>query len=177
MKNQFIAISVLMASIGAANMASAACDAAFQEASVSGTVDTLNVSQSLQVGTIDMRLTSVKKDKVLFDQRGAIVGQVVGMVPGEGPLTVFLDHDITFANGVEIETSGDTATVYGDPTTQLDVPVMEVIDNFWGSKIFRKATGEIVAQGTLNILQGYTPAGDPILRNEFELSGTLCLKD
>ena len=171
MKNKNLAVSVAILSMVATNVMALECPKNFLEVIVTGEVNTQNLNPYVQVGTIDMQLTSVKNGKVLFDQLGAIVGQITGIDESEYPPVVILDHDITFADGVEIETNGDRATAYGDPTTEVDVPVVEVISNFWGSKTFRKATGEITAVGTLN-----TTGGEK-LYNHFELDGSLCIKD
>ncbi len=98
-----------------------------------------------------------------------MVGEITGFGfdTAVGLPFALLDHDITFAKDVEIETNGDRATIYGDPAGS-DVPVVEVISNFWGSKTFKNATGEIIATGFLNI--------GGVGRNEFDLSGSLCIK-
>ena len=171
MKNPFLGATAMAASLAATNIAVAQCDKNFQEVTVTGTVDTLVVSQFVQAGTIDLQLESVKTNKVLFDERGAVVGQITNVDPTNFPIIVTLDHDITFDDRVKIETTGDQATVWGDPNSQLYVPVVETLSNFSGTKNFRKATGEIRATGFLNV-----PKFDG-LHNEFELSGSLCIKD
>lgn len=172
MKKSILAVSIAILTMTTTNVIAGDCPKNFQEVTVSGEVNTQNINEYVQVGTINMQLTSVKKDKVLFDQSGAVVGQITGFVEGAYPPVVLLDHDITFADGIEIETSGDRATIYGDPSTEVNVKVDEVIDNFWGTKIFKKATGKILATGLLNT---FDESGN--LHNYFELSGSLCIRD
>ena len=173
-------VSVAFLSIFAINVMANECPKNFQEVTVTGTVNTQNVTADMQVGTIDMQLTYVKNSKLLFDQLGAVVGQITdqGIDPLTGLPFAYLDHDITFANKVEIETNGDIATIYGDPTTGAPVPVVEVINNLQGTKIFKKATGEIIATGQLNSNVEYNSnTNEFISYNYFELSGSLCIKD
>ncbi len=175
MKNRLLVLSLAVASMTATNLMAAECEKDSQEVWVSGSVDTVNISSEVQVGTIELQLTSVTKNKVIFNERGAIVGQITAIIPSPlpNPPTIILDHDIYFNDGVTIETSGDQAIALGNPLEETDIPVSEVISNFWGTKIFKKATGEINAVGTLNA----TGQTDGLLHNIFDLSGSLCLKD
>ena len=180
MSKKNLAVSVAFLSIFATNVMANECPKNFQEVTVTGTVNTQNVTADMQVGTIHMQLTSVKKGKLLFDQPGAVVGQITaqGIDPETGLPFAYLDHDITFADGVEIETNGDLATIYGDPTTGSPVPVVEIIKNFQGTKTFKKATGTIVATGYLNNTVEYNSnTGEYSSYNSFVLSGSLCIKD
>jgi hypothetical protein len=179
MSKKKLAVSVAFLSIFTTNVMANECPKNFQEATVTGTVNTQNVTADMQVGTIHMQLTSVKKGKLLFDQLGAVVGQITdqGIDPLTGLPFAYLDHDITFAGKVEIETNGDLATIYGDPTTGSPVPVVEVINNFQGTKTFNKATGAIIATGQLNSSFESDGNGGYSTYNSFLLSGSLCIKD
>ena len=179
MSKKNIAVLGALLSIFATNVMAGECPKNFHKVDVTGTVNTQNVTADMQVGTIDMQLTSAKKGKVVFDQTGALVGHItsLGIDPGTGLPVARLDHDITFAKKVEIKTSGDHATIYGNPTTGSPVDVVEVIDNFQGTKIFKKATGEIIATGYLNSNVEYSSnTGEYISYNYFLLSGSLCIK-
>jgi hypothetical protein len=142
MTNRNLAVSVAFLSMFTTNVLADECRKNFQEVTVTGTVNTQNITADMQVGTIDMQLTS-KEGKVLFDELGAVVGQITdqGFDPEIGLPFAYLDHDITFADKSEIETNGDFATIYGDPTSGMPVPAVEVINNFQGAKTFKKATG------------------------------------
>jgi hypothetical protein len=177
MSKKKLAVSVAFLSIFATNVMANECPKNFQEVIVTGTVNTQNIPAGMQVGTIDMQLTSVKKDKLLFDQVGAIVGQITSIDASGFPILTTLDHEITFADNVEIETNGDTATVYGDPNAGEPVDVVEVINNFHGTKNFKNATGTIIATGQLN--SSFEPDGNGgySTYNSFLLSGSLCIKD
>ena len=174
-----LAVSAAFLSIFATNIMANECPKKFQEVTVTGSVNTQNVTADMQVGTIDMQLTSVKKGKLLFDQLGAVVGQITnqGFDPEIGLPFAYLDHDITFADKVEIETNGDLATIYGDPTTG-PANVVEVINNFQGTKTFKNATGTIIATGQLNSsVEQNSNTGEFSSYNYFVLSGSLCIKD
>ena len=180
MSKKNLAIPAAFLSIFATSVMANECPKTFQEVTVTGTVNTQNVTADMQVGTIDMQLTSVKNGKLLFDQLGAVVGQITdqGIDPETWLPFAHLDHDITFADRAEIETNGDLATIYGDPTSGSPVPVVEVINNFQGTKTFKKATGAIIASGYLNSAVEYnTNTGGYSSYNSFVLSGSLCIKD
>ncbi len=168
-----VAASLAILAMTATGVNADVCEKHQKQVSVSGSVETQSYAPTLQAGSIDMQLTTTKthgEEKVIFDKSGVIAGELTGVIfdPVLGLPVATLDHDINFANGFEIETSGDLATIYGDPFG-ADVPVSEVIHTFTGSKVFNNATGEITATGFLNI--GGTG------RNEFALSGSLCIDD
>ena len=180
MTNKKLAVSMAFSSIFVTNAMAGQCEKNFQEVKVTGTVNTRNVTSAMQVGTIDMQLTSVKKGKVLFDKVGAVVGQITsqGIDGSTGLPFATLDHHITFEHRVEIKTTGDVATIYGDPTTGEPVYVEEVLSNFEGTKTFKNATGELTATGFLNSSVDYNiETGEYSSSNFFELSGHLCIKD
>lgn len=161
-----------------ANLFAAECEKGFQKAHVDGAVNTItpidNTGQPLplQIGTIDLLLTKESNGKALFDQRGVVVGQIAGAhFTGAFPV-VYLNHNITFEKDNQIETSGDRAEVYGDPfaVTKEGTPVVETLGDFWGTKFFKKATGEMIAQGTINRL-----GEDGLIHNDFALDGWFCI--
>lgn len=170
MKITFLASSVFMLSIAAGNAMGSACPNGYTETSVSGSVSTINVGaneegQQQQFGTIKMQLTNTNKSgKVLFDESGTVVGTTLE----ETPTGSILSHIITFADGSTIETVGDEATIVGG-TSACSFIVEEVISNFWGTQEFKRATGEIWADGEVS----FPP--DCENQNTFELSGTVCL--
>ncbi len=180
MTNKNLVVSIAFLTVFVTNAMAGQCEKNFQEVTVTGMVNTRNVTPVIQVGTIDMQLTSVKKGKVLFDQVGAVVGQITsqGIDGSTGLPFATLDHDITFEHHVEIKTTGDVATIYGDPTTGEPVYVEEVLSNFEGTKTFKNATGEIIAAGFLNASIDFnSETGEYSSSNVFELSGYLCIKD
>ena len=80
-----------------------------------------------------------------------------------------LDHNIIFTDGSRIETDGDVAQIVGVIDPICSFHVVETISNFWGTKKFKKASGEITALGTISFCDGENG-------NHFDLSGTVCLK-
>jgi hypothetical protein len=164
MKN--LAASVAILSMVATNVMANECQKNFQATEVTGTVSTSSLGETMQSGTIDLQLTSIKKGKVLFDDHGAIVGRIT--VPTDEFGLTILDHNMIFDGGSTIETSGDIAQIVGLPDEFLNFPVEEIISNFWGTKTFKRATGTINASGTVNPYTGL---------NDFILSGTVCIRD
>ena len=135
------------------------------ETTVTGTVDTINVSQSIQVGTIHLQLSNANGE-VVFEEDGGVIGRITSQDMSTGIST--LDHNIIFTDGSRIETDGDVAQILSVPPT-CSFEVMETISNFWGTKEFKKASGEITAIGTISFCEGANG-------NHFDLSGTVCLK-
>jgi hypothetical protein len=91
-----------------------------------------------------------------FDQNGNIIAT--------------LSHTIAFEDGSVIETSGDQAFLNPAPDYNYCVfeHVEEIISNFWGTKTFKRATGEIIATGSIY-------GEDCGNKNGFTLTGTVCL--
>jgi len=174
MKMTFLVSSMAILSMTAINAMGAACPNGYTETSVSGSVSTMNIGpnnqgQQQQVGTIEMQLTKTNKSgKVAFDQHGTIFGIVTDETVGiyGGPVSI-LSHTITFEDDSSIETVGDEAAITS-AISQCSFVVAEVISNFWGTQTFKRATGEIRADGSISV-----PPCDN--QNTFELSGTVCL--
>ena len=174
MKNIVLASSMAIITMAAGNAMGAACPSGYTETSVSGSVSTMNIGennqgQQQQFGTIEMRLTKTNNSgKVAFDQHGTIFGTVTDeTVDMYGRPVSILSHTITFEDDSSIETVGDEATITG-AISQCSFVVEEVISNFWGTQTFKRATGEIRADGSISV-----PPCDN--QNTFELSGTVCL--
>ena len=166
MKKTLIASSMALLTITAVNAMGADCPNGYTETYVSGSVSTINISATEQFGNIEMQLTSTNKSgKVLFDESGTIHGEITDQsVQGIS----ILSHTISFEDGSTIETMGDVATVTGI-ISECAFVVEEVISNFWGTQTFKRATGEIRADGSISFPPYCTN------ENEFVLSGTVCL--
>jgi len=136
-----------------------------KEAEVTGTIDTINVSQSIQVGTIHLILSDADDGEVVFDEKGGIIGRITSQ---EG-LKSTLDHHIFLADGSGIETTDDEAQIIGDDGTGCSFAVTETITKLWGTKKFKRASGTIYATGTISFCEGANG-------NHFTLQGTVCLK-
>jgi hypothetical protein len=166
MKKTFLASSMAILTMTAVNAMGAGCPSGYSEASVSGSVSTMNISATQQFGSIDMQLTKNGNSKVLFDESGDILGTITDQ--SDDGLVTTLSHTITFDDGSTIETMGDKATVQY-PTSECSFVVEEIISNFWGTQTFKRATGEIRADGSISF-PDYCEN-----QNTFELSGTVCL--
>ena len=163
-KNIFTVLIVIMTMFTTDVFANNECKS---EATVTGTVDTINVSQSVQVGTIHLILSDDKGE--VFNEKGGIIGRITSQSTNDYgvPIAATLDHDIIFANG-RIDTSGDKAqlTLAED---YCSFYVTETISDLWGTRFFKRASGEITAIGTISTCDGANG-------NHFDLSGTVCLK-
>lgn len=152
--------------ISSQSFAAGVCPNNYKETSVSGYVQTANISETLQIGTVQLTLLRLQNQKVEFDQLGAIVGTVTDS--SEGGAITYLDHSLFFGNGTKIQTEADVAQIIGI-NSECSFDVLETITNFTGTKDLQGATGSIIATGTVN----FPPCGN---QNSFTLSGTVCLK-
>jgi hypothetical protein len=167
MKKTFLASSMAILTMTAINAMGAGCPSGYTEASVSGSVSTMNISATQQFGSIDMQLTKNGNSKVLFDESGDLIGTVTAQ-SDDGSVTT-LSHTITFDDGSTIETMGDKSTIEAITSDYYcSFLVKEIINNFWGTQTFKRATGEIRADGSIS----FEPCEN---QNTFELSGTVCL--
>ena len=164
-KNVFY-VSIAIMSIFATDVI-ADDDTCKSPATVSGSIDTINISQTIQVGTIHLQLISEKNGKVVFEEEGGIIGRVTSINTDAYPITSTLNHHAVFADGSTIATNGDQAEMY--PTSECSFNVTEIISNLWGTKVFKRASGEITAMGTVSFCEGANG-------NTFNLSGRVCLK-
>lgn len=174
MKKTILVISMAFVALTTVNAMASSCPGGYTETDVSGTVSTINVGpnqegQQQQLGTIEMRLTSTnKRGKILFDESGTVFGTETERTETGS----ILSHVIRFDDGSTIETMGDEATILYPTSACPSFVVEEVISNFWGTQAFKRATGEIWAEGSISF-----PSSDPGCenKNEFSLSGTVCL--
>jgi hypothetical protein len=68
---------------------------------------------------------------------------------------------------------GDVATIKYPTSYCPSFAVEEVISNFWGTQAFKRATGEIWADGSISFPKESDPNCEN--KNEFTLTGTVCL--
>jgi len=161
-KNYFTVLIITMTIFTTEVFASDECKL---ETTVTGTVDTVNVSQSIQVGTIHLQLSNANGE-VVFEEDGGVIGRITSQNTSGGST---LDHNIIFTDGSRIETDGDVAQIVGVNDPACSFSVVETISNFWGTKKFKQSSGEITAIGTISFCDGANG-------NHFDLSGTVCLK-
>ena len=154
---------------------------------MSGTVNTINVTEQLQYGIIDITIT--KAGREFYSNKGVIIGQVTTDPPlvfqneqGQLVQQSSIDHMIFFADGVKMETEGDVGTIIlFDPLnpTPLNVDengkpcaflASELITKAWGNKKLKKLSNDqhdVIAEGSVSFCSFDN-------HNEFELSGTVC---
>ena len=168
-------VSIVMMSIFATDVF-ASNDECKTEVNVAGTIETTNVSQTIQVGTIRLILSD-DKDKVVFDKKGGIIGRITSQSQDEttGLPKSTLDHHIIFTDGSRIETNGDIAELKWPPIAfdangePCAFNVTETVSDIWGTKTFKRASGTITATGTISFCEGANG-------NRFILDGKVCLK-
>ncbi|WP_016957039.1 hypothetical protein [Catenovulum agarivorans] len=159
---------------------------------ISGNIQTKNISETEQEGTILLNLYKVKgfKKKKVASTNGSISGQITN----QNGFSITLNHNITLENGLgEVYTHNDQAYVTGvtefakddsgklllDPSTNLPTPcgftVIEQIMDISGSTgLFKNATGKLTAFGTINMCpQNIQNAVD----NQFSITGYTCLEN
>ena len=136
--------------------------------SVSGFVNSVNVGQSVQVGTIQLELMNSDSETTTFNG-GLVVGRITSLnaTPGSTRATATLDHQIVFEEGSTIQTEGDSGSLTASTDCSFDV--IETINNIWGTKEFKKASGTVTATGTVSYCTGANG-------NTFIFSGTVCLQ-
>lgn len=162
MKNFLVGGLVVLCGV---HMGMAQAEDCKQTAMVTGSVSTTNISETIQIGTVQIKLES-DKGKPVFDEFGGIVGRIVSADPTTG--TSILNHSMFFQDGTRVETQGDVAQVQW-PLSTCSFSVVETITNYQGSGEFEGMTGAITATGTVSV----PPC---INKNTFEISGTVCLK-
>ncbi|NOQ76543.1 MAG: hypothetical protein GQ475_01870 [Methylococcaceae bacterium] len=133
---------------------------------VVGTVDTKNISPIIQAGQVTLELTAADGTVDPYTIVGAIIGRVTSQ--GAYGLPATLNHNMIFEGGEVIETTDDLV-ISLDLQTECSFAVTEEITDIWGTEQFKKASGNITAEGTVNLCDGDN-------HNHFDLEGTICLK-
>ena len=142
------------------------------KASLSGRVTTVNTSPTRQAGQICLTLTDAK-GKEVYDQCGAIIGNVVSSDPQTG--RSILNHTVMLSKNAAFTTQNDVAQIIGvAAVNQSGVPcafnVVEKITKVdWSSGIVAAGAVDINARGTISSC----PTNN---MNNFALSGEVCLK-
>lgn len=154
---------------------------------VEGTVETTNVSDTVQIGTIHLVLRNQSTGDIEFNEEGSLVGNITGT---DGIPTTILTHTAKFSPGNRFTTRGDVAIVTGvekfvsekNGDLILDgngypIPcsfsIRETITDLRkGSEFFAKA--KRVEQNI--IAEGYVSKCPDESQNWFELSGKFCKK-
>ena len=152
-------------------IADGTCSPPLTPHTVVGSIATTNVGQSVQVGTIYIKLFSEGDDPEsavpVFEEDGGIVGRIDSINTDVYPITATLNHHIVTTNGGTIDTNGDQAMM--TPLSDCYFQVSEIISNLQGTKEFKKVSGEVFAEGTVSFCEGANG-------NNFELSGTVCFQ-
>lgn len=138
---------------------------------VEGKVDTINVPETTQIGTIELLLLD-EEDNEAF--RGT--GDLIGTITGGNLFLAYLSHTANFGEGDLFTTSDDEARVTGvrkllKDGTPCSFFIQEKITKIvQGSGFFTNATEvEVHADGYVS-----TCIADGENENEFELTGYLC---
>lgn len=142
------------------------------KANLSGRVTTVNISPTRQAGQICLTLTNAH-GKEVYDQCGAIIGNVVSTDPQTG--TSILNHTVVLSRTEAFTTLNDAAQITGVVAVdESGVPcayrVVEKISKInWSSSIVDTGTVDITARGTVSACSSNN-------MNNFALSGEVCLQ-
>jgi hypothetical protein len=143
--------------------------------SVEGDTNTRNITPTLQIGDISLRLSDESGIEVL-NESGPLIGNITG---SEGIGTVLLSHRASFPFGDIFVTKNDKA-VLAAPYVRAALP-----DGVTACSFFMKETISEIANGkglfsnviSVNILaEGYISNCPDENRNEFTLSGNICVE-
>ena len=141
---------------------------------VEGKVKTVNVSETTQIGSIDILLLDEYGNEA-FRETGGLIGNITGR---GGFLTTYLSHSAEFSDKSTFVTSDDKAAVTGprkqaeNGTTYCSFFIHEEITNIvQGSGFFANVNSAAIHA------DGYISAciADGENENEFELTGELCV--
>lgn len=133
--------------------------------SVAGSVTMQNVTQSTQIGNIDL-IVSNEQD-VVFEDAGTLIGNITD--PDTYP--IILSHVAKFSKGNHFVTNGDQA--YLIPTNiPCKFQAYEQITEIAGGTKFFKDVTDVYIQA--NGYVSYCPDDN---MNEFELSGSVCFEE
>jgi hypothetical protein len=147
---------------------------------VEGKVDTINVSPTEQVGTIELVLLDAD-DNVAFGDSGENPAFLRGAFDGGTPFSPTLAHTAIFLDGSSMQTAGDTVRIdFANPRKfdsqgqPCSFDVTENITKSQGTGFFQDVTSiDITATGYISACVEDGPLPDEN-ENEFELSGKLC---
>jgi len=143
----------------------------------SGSVSTVNITSTLQVGNISLTLSD--SGSPVFSETGSLVGNITG---ADGFFTMYLSHKARFPQGDSFVTNDDEAVPdfqsTGNPVRGVDENgnacsywIRETIsDIVKGTRLFKNVTSVNV------IADGYISSCPNENVNSFDLSGELCVE-
>ena len=112
-----------------------------------GVVHTTSLSQTAQLGTIDLVGS-------LGEFEGAISGQVTSSDMSTFPMTSLLDHVVAIPGKGTLFTHDDAAQIMPIAGDACNLQVTEALNIVGGSKKFNGAQGSGTASGTINLCNG-----------------------
>ncbi len=149
------------------------CATGLKHVNVNGSVTTLNVSASKQVGQICLTLIESASGREAFNDCGAVVGKVVATDPATGSST--LSHTAVFDLHNAFVTRNDQAQVTGvlgvdDAGAACAYSVVEAISEVQkGVGIFRGGSLAVTATGSVSACPNKN-------LNTFTLAGEACIR-
>jgi len=170
MKSKGIAIALLAATAAIGYSSTSFAEMCY---GVDGSLTTENVTDSIQIGNINLTLTDTSGSQV-FSETGSLVGNITGATATGA---TFLYHQARFPQGNSFRTEGDVAQIVGYPLafeedgTPCAFPILEKITEISkGTGMFKNVTHiEVTAQGTVSACSFNN-------ENSFELVGRLCVE-
>lgn len=155
------------------SLAAMQCGAGLTHVSVNGSVTTLNVSETKQVGQICVTMTRTADGREAFNDCGALVGKVVAADVQTGSST--LSHTAVFDLRDMFVTRNDQAQITGvlavdDTGAPCAFSVVESISEIdKGAGIFRGGQIGVTAAGSVSFCPGHN-------LNTFTLQGEACIR-
>jgi hypothetical protein len=154
-------------------LAALQCGTGMSHVNLNGSVTTLNVSQTKQVGQVCVALTRTADGREVFDDCGALVGKVVASDPQTGSST--LTHTAVFDFRNAFITRNDQAQITGvlavdDTGTPCAFSVVESITEIEkGVGVFNGGQINALATGSVSFCPGRN-------LNTFTLEGEACVR-
>jgi len=156
------------------SMAALQCGTGLIHVNVNGSVTTLNVSATKQVGQICVSLIRTANGREVFDDCGALVGKVVAA--DETTESSTLTHTAVFDLRDMFRTRNDQALITGvlQDDDETGVPcafsVVETLSEIdRGTGIFRGGQIDVTAKGSVSFCPGHN-------LNTFTLQGEACVR-
>ena len=155
------------------SLAAMQCGTGLTHVSVNGSVTTLNVSASKQVGQICVTMIRTANGREVFNDCGALVGKVVSADPQAGSST--LVHTAVFDLRDMFVTRNDQAQImevqaFDDTGVPCAFSVVETISDIdKGAGMFRGGQMSVTATGNVSFCPGRN-------LNTFALQGEACVR-
>jgi len=171
MKSKVVAISLFASSsilgLGYSSITFADVEFCYD---VDGYVSTQNVTQSIQVGSIDLVIKNqVDPNDVVFESTGNLVGSITSFPENYPEKPILLSHAAKFPKGNNFVTNGDEGYLFPKDQYGCLFNAQEKIKEIAGGSRFFKGVTRVDIQATGEV--SYCPQAN---MNWFYLAGEVC---